>query len=187
MKNWIEKFRDPEAKYRSHPFWSWNDELKEDELRLQIRMMKESGHGGFFMHARDGLLTPYMSKEWFELVRACTDEAEKCGLEAWGYDERGWPSGSAGGAIPAMGDEYKTRFIRLLPYDGTTRGDVIAYYAVKDDTSYRMLTSADDAVADGENIMYATQFTDGSYLDILNPAVVKAFIEHTYEVSAKLF
>lgn len=181
MKNWIEKFRNPEAKYRSHPFWSWNDKLEEDELRLQIRMMKESGHGGFFMHARDGLLTPYMSKEWFELVRACTDEAEKCGLEAWGYDESGWPSGSAGGAIPAMGDEYKTRLIRLLPYDGATQGDVIAYYAVKDDNSYRMLSSADDAVADGEKIMYAAQFTDGSYLDILNPAVVKAFIDHTYE------
>ena len=29
MKNWIEKFRNPEAKYRSHPFWSWNDKLEE--------------------------------------------------------------------------------------------------------------------------------------------------------------
>jgi len=181
MKNWIKQFTDPEAKYRPHPFWSWNDKLEENELRHQIRLMKESGQGGFFMHARDGLLTPYMEKEWFDLVRACTDEAEKCGIEAWCYDELGWPSGSAGGAIPALGEEYMVRWLRLRNYEGKLEGNVIGIFAVRDDNSYRKLSSADDCIEEGERIMYATSFGDESYFDILDPKVVRAFIDHTYE------
>ena len=37
--------------YRPIPFWSWNDKLEEQELRRQVRWMKEQGFGGYFMHA----------------------------------------------------------------------------------------------------------------------------------------
>ena len=67
----------------SIPFWSWNDRLKPEELQRQIRNMKELGMRGFFMHARGGLETPYLSDEWFACVDACVTEAERCGLEAW--------------------------------------------------------------------------------------------------------
>ncbi|MBR6290510.1 MAG: hypothetical protein IKR53_03615, partial [Clostridia bacterium] len=66
IKNWVGKFADPDVKQRPHPFWSWNDRLDPAELRRQVREMRETGHGGFFMHARDGLLTPYMGEDWFE-------------------------------------------------------------------------------------------------------------------------
>lgn len=79
------------------PFWSWNDKLEEEEMRRQIRNMKELGMRGFFMHARGGLETKYMSKDWFDCVRVCIDEAKKLGMEARAYDENGWPSGFAGG------------------------------------------------------------------------------------------
>ena len=32
----------------SLPFWSWNDKLEPEELRRQIRVMKELGMNGFF-------------------------------------------------------------------------------------------------------------------------------------------
>ena len=67
----------------SLPFWSWNDKLEPEELRRQIRVMKELGMNGFFMHARCGLVTDYLSDEWFECVGACIDEAKKLGMEAW--------------------------------------------------------------------------------------------------------
>ena len=81
------------------PFWSWNDRLCEEELRHQIRDMKGFGMRGFFMHARGGLETEYMSDEWFDAIRICIDEAKKQGMEAWSYDENGWPSGFAGGVL----------------------------------------------------------------------------------------
>jgi len=48
---------------RPVPFWSWNDKLEPDELRRQIGAMQDAGMGGFFMHARGGLETEYLSEE----------------------------------------------------------------------------------------------------------------------------
>ena len=69
--------------YQSIPFWSWNDELKPEELRRQIRLMKEAGIGGFFMHARGGLTTPYLGEDWMQDTAACIDEARKLNMDAW--------------------------------------------------------------------------------------------------------
>ena len=81
---------------RPVPFWSWNDKLEPDELRRQIGAMQDAGMGGFFMHARGGLETEYLSEDWFRAVEASVDEAKKRGMQAWCYDENGWPSGFAG-------------------------------------------------------------------------------------------
>ncbi len=94
--NIIDRFNENLQKYKSIPFWSWNDKLQPEELRAQIREMKDVGMGGFFMHARGGLKTPYMEDEWFDCVEACIDEAKKLDMNAWCYDENGWPSGFAG-------------------------------------------------------------------------------------------
>src|SRR5574344_1071941 len=88
-----------DKEYRSIPFWSWNDELEEDELREQIRWMKSQGFGGYFMHARGGLTTEYLGDKWFKCVEACIDEGKKQNLDSWAYDENGWPSGFAGGKL----------------------------------------------------------------------------------------
>lgn len=85
--------------YRGLPFWSWNGKLCETELRRQIRIFREMGYAGFFMHSRSGLNTEYLGREWFDSVRACIDEARIQGLEAWLYDEDRYASGSGGGEI----------------------------------------------------------------------------------------
>ncbi len=188
MNNWIKKYENPEALYRPHPFWSWNDRLEEEELRHQIRLLAQSGHGGFFMHARDGLETPYLGEEWFRLINACADEAKKQGMLAWCYDENGWPSGSAGGAVPEAKYENQQFVLRCIPYnkDEATRGDVLGWYAVNEDLTYMRLDadSGEAAAAQlkgGQTLYYCTAIPDGSYIDLLNPAVVKDFIDSTHE------
>ena len=42
--------------YRAIPFWSWNEKLDAEETRRQVKLMDEAGIGGYFMHARGGLL-----------------------------------------------------------------------------------------------------------------------------------
>ena len=91
MKDIITELCDPSAEYRGHPFWSWNDKLDPDTLREQIREMKRVGLGGYFMHARGGLITEYLSDDWFDCINACVDEGKKTGMESWSYDENGWP------------------------------------------------------------------------------------------------
>ncbi|MBO5149958.1 MAG: hypothetical protein J6B66_06980, partial [Anaerotignum sp.] len=60
-------FKAPGCAWRGKPFWSWNGELREDEVRRQINIMKEMGLGGYFMHSRAGLITEYLGDEWFSL------------------------------------------------------------------------------------------------------------------------
>ncbi len=98
-KNIVREFISPSVAYRGKPFWSWNGELRGEELVRQAHVMKEMGLGGYFMHSRSGLITEYLGDEWFDLINEVADAAEADGMEAWLYDEDRWPSGSAGGKV----------------------------------------------------------------------------------------
>ena len=107
-------FRNTPKQYRPAPFWSWNDDLQPDELRRQVRDMQEKGYGGYFMHARAGLDTEYLSEAWMRCVAACLDEGQKVGMESWLYDEDRWPSGFAGGLVPAQNEEFRARNLQCV-------------------------------------------------------------------------
>lgn len=77
MNEIIEKLqREKLTDYQPVPFWSWNAKLDPEELIRQIRWMKECGIGGFFMHARTGLKTEYLSKEWMNCVDICAEKPQ---------------------------------------------------------------------------------------------------------------
>ena len=63
MKKILEVLSEKEEQYRPIPFWSWNAQLDINELIRQIKWMKENAIGGFFMHARSGLKTSYLSND----------------------------------------------------------------------------------------------------------------------------
>lgn len=90
-------------------FWSLNHELNEEELAWQIEQMAQKGLGGFIMHPRSGLLIPYMSERWLDLIEFAVKEAEKYGMAAWLYDEDPYPSGIAGGQVIADHPEYRAQ------------------------------------------------------------------------------
>ncbi|MBM3134664.1 MAG: hypothetical protein FJZ89_05120, partial [Chloroflexi bacterium] len=104
-----EQFQRPPNIYGEVPFWSWNDRLDPQELARQVALMAQGGWGGFFMHARVGLRTPYLGEEWLECVRASVAAARAHGLYAWLYDEDKWPSGFAGGLSVAAHPHYRTQ------------------------------------------------------------------------------
>lgn len=64
-----ELFRNPTSEYRGTPFWAWNGKLSREELYRQIQIFKQMGLGGFHMHVRTGMDTPYMSQEFMDFIR----------------------------------------------------------------------------------------------------------------------
>ena len=68
-------FANPGALYRDTPFWAWNCRLDGEELHRQNGIFHQMGMGGFHMHARTGLGTPYLGPEFMKLVRQCVDDA----------------------------------------------------------------------------------------------------------------
>ncbi|MBE6688616.1 MAG: hypothetical protein E7588_04995 [Ruminococcaceae bacterium] len=162
------------TEYQSIPFWSWNDKLKPEELRRQIRQMKEAGIGGFFMHARGGLQTEYLGEDWFECIGACIDEAKKQGMDAWCYDENGWPSGFAGMKLLENKDnwEHYVTCDKKPAFDN----EAMYVYILKDNKLIRVTENCG-----AEEYICVYDKLNSSVVDILNPEVVQKFIDETHE------
>jgi hypothetical protein len=110
-------FRTPATTYRSVPFYSLNDDLEPAELDRQLRLFKDGGFGGSFLHSRIGLLTPYLSDRWFEIMSAGVKTSQAIGIDAWFYDEDKWPSGFAGGLVPLQNEAFRARFLIRVKRD----------------------------------------------------------------------
>lgn len=158
-------FKNIPAKYRSIPFWSWNDKLYTDETERQIGIMHEIGIGGFFMHARGGLQTEYMSDAWFENIETGIKTAEKYGMDAWAYDENGWPSGFGGGVVNKKGEKFQQKYLRFKKYDGTQSTNTIA-------------------IVNGIRFFYEV---NPFYVDTLDGEVIADFINEIYDSYYKRF
>lgn len=159
--------------YRPIPFWSWNDKLDSEELVKQIRWMHENRIGGFFMHARSGLQTEYMSEEWMECIESCAEEAKKLGMKAWAYDENGWPSGFAGGKLL---EEESNRDRYILSEIGAYDENATVSYLLKKNEILRVTSGEAESTYLNLYIKIAT-----STADVLNPEVVDKFIALTHE------
>jgi hypothetical protein len=202
LKDLERDFREPGAWHRGMPFWAWNGKLSPDELRRQVRLMKQMGLGGFFMHSRVGLATPYLSNEWFECIEACADEAEKQGMLAWLYDEDRWPSGAAGGLV-TKDPRWRRRSLvmrefaspRALKWDD----DVVAAFTARREghgaRHVRRIPRGErpECIPEGEVILafavevdpLSAKFNGYTYLDTLNPQAVRRFIAVTHEAYRK--
>lgn len=201
-------FENPTAEYRGTPFWAWNCKLDKQTLVEQIDIFRQMGQGGFHMHVRTGMDTPYLSDEYMEYIRFCVEKAKQDDMLAWLYDEDRWPSGAAGGIV-TKDKRFAAKNILLtrLPYgaegfsgsrlDGdvnggrTTDGKLMAVYDIvlnEDGTlnSYRMISADEEAegakwYAYAETISPSAWFNGERYLDTLNPEAVQKFVDVTHE------
>ena len=64
-------FKNPTSEYRGTPFWAWNGKLDDEELKRQISVFQKMGLGGFHMHVRTGLDSPYLSDDFMEHINCC--------------------------------------------------------------------------------------------------------------------
>ena len=189
----FERFCNPTSEFRQAPFWFWNHRLDTETLSWQIEQMAEKGLGGFVMHARHGLITPYLSDEWFECIRFCCNKAREMGMIAWAYDERDWPSGPAGGAVIAD-RANRLSYLRLVTSEmqgpcTVTFGDgVVCAYVSSSGEPPRRVQGKDWQAPSGPcQVVQAVRFECPailwfeSYLDTLDPNACRRFIQSTYD------
>ncbi len=198
-KQFADEFKEPGSEFRGAPFWAWNGKLDPLELRRQIQVMHKMGLGGFFMHSRVGLDTPYLSDEWFDCVKACIDEAEKLDMLAYLYDEDRWPSGAAGGFVTSN-PEYRRRIMVMEeitePKDFKITPDTLGIFKVdeKDDAIISGYEKVDgkqipEKLSAKQKLVHfyvaaeqcSSWYNNQTYLDTLNDEAVKKFIEVTHE------
>jgi len=179
--------------YREAPFWSWNDVMDEREACRQIDEMAAGGWGGFFMHARPGLVTEYMGRQWMKVIKACVAHAKKRGMCAYLYDENRWPSGFAGGAVPRKGAKYRAKYLMLsenLCEDGANCKYITSFTTTGEGARLEAKTVEPDAKPEGAPVYHLYRYTAGlgdpwflgsSYVDLLDPDTTAEFIRVTHE------
>lgn len=204
-------FKAPTAEYRSAPFWAWNGKLEDSRLKEQIDMLKTMGMGGFHMHVRTGMDSPYLTDDFMGHIQFCSRYAKDNGMLSWLYDEDRWPSGTAGGQVTAEHPEYgmKVLMLTVRPYDETKpqvyppmpgygqetgrfeNGTCLAVYDIilnEDGTLRSSARIGKTDRAEGRKwyayLEHCTDdpwFNNHPYVDTLQAAAVRKFIDITHE------
>ena len=184
-------FMNPPVEYRSAPLWVWNDDVTKEQIDEQLADFKSMGMGGVFIHPRPGLITSYLSEEWFSLCGYTVKRGKELGMNVWLYDENSYPSGFAGGHVPAkMPESYNQGQGLALERVDKLPEDVNSFYLVlkKTDSKFIDVTKELNAESNkkGDYFLFEKKYYEKlpwhggySYVDLLVEGVTEKFIELT--------
>ena len=185
------QFNEPPREYTTAPFFVWNAEITREEIDKFMEGFKKEGSSQVFIHPRPGLITEYLSENWFELYQYTVEKGKELGMDVWIYDENSYPSGFAGGHVPdEMPESYNqgqglemTR-VEMLP-DTCDK----YYLCLKEENgNYTDITSslASEKGKPGKYLLFSKTYNEKSdwyggfsYVDLLYPGVTQKFIERT--------
>ncbi len=185
------KLQDPPSEYRSAPLWDWNDKITEEGIDFQMKKFKEGGLGGIFVHPRPGLITEYISEEWHHLFDYTVQKGKELGMKVWIYDENSYPSGFAGGHVPAeMPDSYTHGTGLSCLVQDTLKTDTTRYEVVLklENNQFKEITAnlKEEQGHIGKYYLFTKTYGNRSYwlgnypyVDLLYKGVTQKFMEIT--------
>ncbi len=182
----------PSRDYSTGPLWVWNDLLTEQQIKDTLQSLADQHVKQAWVHPRPGLMTPYLSEDWFRLWKVALAEAERLDMNIWIYDENSYPSGFAGGYVPKAMPESRAIGVDWREHEGKPAwtGDTIAMYRTQGD-SFEPVTrerlEQPDAPQGKYLEAYRTEAGSGPwfggtfYVDLLRPGVTQKFLEITMD------
>lgn len=183
-------FANPPREYTSGPLWVWNDDLTEEQIVSTLKDLASQNVRQAFVHPRPGLMTSYLSEDWFRLWKKALETAETLDMNIWIYDENSYPSGFAGGFVPEAMPE--SRGVGLKFDDADTlppwSEDLIAVYEIQEDryTDVSEVAKRGGSASKGSFLVVSLEkakespwFGGWSYVDLLHPGVTEKFLEIT--------
>jgi len=187
-----ELFAKPPVEYSTSPFFVWNGKMNRADIDRFLTACHSQNIRSVFIHPRPGLITAYLSEEWLSLVRYTADEAAKLGMEVWLYDENSYPSGFAGGNVPARMPESYNQGVGLVPHrvNQLTPGDASKYKVIlkQEAGGFRDVTATAGGETGKPGDYYCYElafypkgpwFGGWSYVDLIHPGVTEKFIDVT--------
>jgi hypothetical protein len=184
-------FAAPPREFSSAPLWVWNDMLTEQEVIDTMRDLAAQKVKQVFVHPRPGLMTPYLSPDWFRLWKAALAEAERLDMNVWIYDENSYPSGFAGGFVPEAMPESRGRGLVFRETTTAPKWDsnTLAVFRMSGDKPENVTASvrSGTALPDGQPYRIAAIQRAGNspwhgnrcYVDLLYPGVTEKFLDIT--------
>ena len=189
------EFSRPSKEYGTVPFFVWNGEITRPEIDSFLADFKEAGCGGVFIHARPGLVTTYLTPEWFGLFRYAVQKGKELGINVWIYDEYNFPSGFAGGHVPAtMPESYNQGQGIQMKKATVAPADTASYFMVLREAggqfvevtdrkseagkpgNYYLFTKAWYSKGENDYYFHGNWYGGYTYVDLLVPGVTERFI-----------
>lgn len=183
-------FANPPREYTSGPLWVWNDQLTETQIVSTLEDLASQNVRQAFVHPRPGLMTTYLSEDWFRLWKKALETAERLDMNIWIYDENSYPSGFAGGFVPEAMPESRGLGLTFEEVAAVPlwSEDKLALFQLDGDSA----TNISEAVKSGHSYGAGTYLVVGiekaktspwfggwSYVDLLHPGVTQKFLEIT--------
>ena len=187
------EFKAPSAEYTTAPFFVWNYKITKEEIDNFLREFKKQGSSQVIIHPRPGLVTEYLSDEWFELYKYTVDKGKELGMKVWIYDENSYPSGFAGGHVPdQMPESYNQgQGLRMTKFDILPDTADKYYLCLKEENgSFSNITSSLEAEKGktGKYLLFSKTYLGKgdwyggfSYVDLLYPGVTQKFLNVTMQ------
>lgn len=186
------QFSQPTAEYTTAPFFVWNALITEEEIEKDLISFKEAGSMQVFVHPRPGLITEYLSDEWFNLYKFTVEKGKELGMRVWIYDENSYPSGFGGGHVPhEMPESYNQgqglRMTKAEMLPDTASKYFICLKESEAGTFTNITESLDSEIGKkGSYFLFSKSYNGKSpwyggysYVDLLHPGVTQKFIEVT--------
>ena len=185
------QFNQPSKDFTTSPFFVWNAEITKDEILKFLTDFKNAGSSQVFVHPRPGLITEYLSTDWLDLYKYTVEKGKALGMNVWIYDENSYPSGFAGGHVPAEMPESYNQGQGLIMTKFQTLPDTCEKYFIclkEENGSFNDITSSleTEKGKTGNYLLFSKTFNGKSdwyggfsYVDLLYPGVTEKFIKTT--------
>ena len=186
------QFANPPRENSTAPFLVWNDRMTEEEVVATMNDLARQGIRQIIVHPRPGLMTPYLSDEWFRMWQTALKEAGRLDMNVWMYDENSYPSGFAGGLVPDAMPESQGRGLQLREENSvpTWSENTIAVFQL-DEKGYDDVTGkvrGGAALPEGRYLRAsvlrakpAPWYGGRTYVDLLYPGVTGKFLSITLD------
>lgn len=187
---------EPPREFSVMPFWFWNDQLDEAEIRRQIADFQAHGVHGFVIHPRVGLPRDlgFMSEALLHFYHVAIQEAQRRGMYVILYDEGMYPSGSASGQVVASNPAYQTRCldkIELAPGQEPELAadqNLVAVVTRRNGERLAVIDRRLEATIRGLHFIGEGPDEDAPpAADLLNPDAVRCFLALVYDRFAQHF
>jgi hypothetical protein len=185
------EFKEPSKEYTTAPFFVWNYKITREEIDNYLNDFKKAGSSQVFIHPRPGLITEYLSDEWFDLFKYTVEKGKELGMNIWIYDENSYPSGFGGGHVPDEMPESvnQGQGLKMVKFETLPDTADRYYLCLKEDNGkYINITSSltGEKGKSGKYLLFAKTYNGKSdwyggfsYVDLLYPGVTQKFIEVT--------
>ena len=195
FKSLARDFKNPPIEYSTAPFWVWNDVVTKQKIDQQLPDFKEKGISQVFIHPPPGLITEYLSEEWFELVKYAVEKGKELNMKIWLYDENSFPSGFAGGhVISVMPPSFDpVAGLKLTKLNVLQASDTNKYFIVikKYNNYFANISGGTKSYINQPGEYYAFEkwyypekeawFGGFSYVDLLAYGITERFIKTTMQ------